>query len=298
MRLLELNLVYYFKIDLKQNISYYLEHRLKLLIMKKIFFTLLIAIIGSTLSANHESINLSDTTVFTNKSANETNLAEVLIDGIWTTQSETAEQTTTLQFTNAGLVGILSMAAAGISDFNHKYWHLEGFTENVYLILTDLENDASETFLLKKMPFGIAMTNIETGKMLDFHEASAKEIENVRIMQKSLAGEWNSAIHYLTDNKENRKVTFHYSLDADGSFTRNVERFGCQVRSEKGYWQIAPSGDHLILHFAKKNDVFVTKLAKIKYLAFDELVIDVFFTDAELEKEMNKQVKTLFLNKE
>lgn len=262
--------------------------------MKKLLFILYVAIFSTTLSANYQSVHLGDTEV----AASEMELAEILIDAVWTEQSEQATAKTTLQFNDAGLVGILSTATAGISDFNHKYWHLEGFTENVYLILTDLEDDANETFLIKKMPFGVTMTNIETGKMLDLHEASASEIAMMRATQKSLAGEWNSAIHYLNDDQENHKVTFHYNLKANGAFERSVERFGYEVRSEKGYWQVAPDGNYIVLHFAKKGDVFVTKLAKIKYLAFDELVIDALFTDATLEKEIKEQVKTLFFNKE
>lgn len=253
--------------------------------------------IGLHLSANDQSFKLMNHEIINEASVIEMEIAEVLIDGVWTKRSVDTEKTTTLQFNDAGLVGILSTVTEGNAEFAHKHWHLEGFTDHVYLILTDLVKDDSETFLVNQIPTGIALTNIYSGELINLNHACANEVAELRKIQQSLSGEWRSSIHYLSDNKETRKVTFHYDLQADGSLECIVERFGHPVRSEKGYWQVSPSGAYIVFHIADQPDTFTTQLAKIKYLAFDELVIDTFCTDTDLAEEMKDKVKTLFFNK-
>lgn len=280
--------------------------------MKKLL-SILTLVLTSTFSwANEVFINfdeISDTIVTTVNSELifRKALVEELIDGLWVQKTveptTTTTTTTTLQFNDAGLVGLLTTATSGVAKFDHLHWHLEGFDTNTFLIFTDMDKDLSQTYLLKKMSYGITMIDVEEGKILELHHQPLSEVKELKETQKALTGTWNSNIHYTTENDENKLVSFNYELKANGTFQRKIacsfSNTPARIKTaESGYWQISPNGTYLVLHFETGENVYATQLAKINYLAYDELVLAAFFADIEVQKEMEGVVETFFFNKE
>lgn len=229
----------------------------------------------------------------------EEELTQDLLSGVWmkeTTCSSEDKSITSLQFTAMGLVGILTKSKEDITDYSNRIWRLNtSKTGQTILVLTNLNAAKERSYQVERHCDGLTLTTIETGDVIHLTYAAHQQAKQLKVTRNTLSGTWKSMI--FPENGKVKSAAYEYQLKKDGSIEKIFSGDNIKAIIQKGFWQISPDAQYLILHF-QEEEQFQTTIAKINYLAFDELVLGQSAATSDVEKAVCGDLASFYFNKQ
>ena len=229
----------------------------------------------------------------------EQQLKEDLLSGIWTKTTETTQGiklATSWQFDASGLVSILKQCRSGVEKFDNRIWHIKVVEEQAFLIFTNTAAQEEKTFQVKQTCEGLNLTNMFTNETSTLLYTPSRLAKQLKTTSNTLIGTWRCLIP--PENMPNVKGLFtQYELKADGTL---VKMFGTQQMKtieQSGFWQVSPNGQYLMMHIGSDNQ-YTTAIAKINYLAFDELVLGQSVATSEPEATYCSDLQSFYFHKQ
>ncbi|MEL6718244.1 MAG: hypothetical protein AAFP82_05975 [Bacteroidota bacterium] len=221
-------------------------------------------------------------------------IEQQLINNIWYKENHK------LLFSEIGIVSVIS----DDTTLSHN-WRVE--QEGQVMLLKMITLSCGElVYRIEKD--GNSLRWIDAKTNLSVRVSSTPLEKNARFMKvhKDLVGTWNSSIYTSTiiDNLSDEEggsilsADFKYALKADGTFENTISINRKKKSTVYGVWQLSEDAEQLILHFQKKDCTYETIVADIRLLTMDELVLGKALVTSDLEKQLCREKKTFFYNKQ
>ncbi|MEM8525648.1 MAG: hypothetical protein AAGG68_13485 [Bacteroidota bacterium] len=217
-----------------------------------------------------------------------------LLDHVWFKESSK------LLFGEAGVVTIIND-----TDIESSIWQLEQQNQSIYLkMATSVCGEL--VYRLEREGTTLRWIDEKTNLKIKVDSTALEENDKVVEVHRNLIGTWSSSIYpsaVIDDlsDEEGRSIMsadFKYLLRADGTFSKVISINRKKTSSLNGLWQLSENGEELILHLRKKDCTYETIVADIKLLTMDELVLGQALATSDLEKQLCKEKKTFFYNKQ
>ncbi len=196
-------------------------------------------------------------------------LTHRLPTGAWTGQNQHQEPVQILFHKNGLAQLVPSAPPATVEPLLYEWKAIPGPAGCASLKLTDLKYGTTDTFAVNA-----ACNTLRLSNAAQATEWTLRQEEGERPSQKqqSLQGTWGNTTYPFEANLRNQPdmkgAYLQYEFERNGHFVR---RLGNQRRQfeETGRYILSPDGQHLILQFENG----CTTVAALKYLQFDELVV-------------------------
>jgi len=220
-----------------------------------------------------------------------------LVSGVWHKQSAT------LLFNDSGLASVITDCATGGKNVTSLRWNVVNANGNVVLELNGTQHEA---YIVNQTCDGLTLVDPQSGAEEQMEFTPKSKATKMMAAQRTLSGEWNSTVYPNTiiedleaqSKQEVVSAYFKYELHDDGTFVKTFGGQNLQTVRVSGIWQVSEDGKYVILHLPDGEGDYYNRVAEIKYLALDELVLDQPFGISELESRLCAEMRTFYFNKQ
>jgi len=188
-----------------------------------------------------------------------------LLSSIW--RSSLLGTTSTLYFQEDGVVIAVPVNQERVQTY---LWSLSVMEDQAILSLVSSEME--RTFFIAPTCNGISALSGGKLSLLTAMEANFISEANRNFMRTQLTGFW---ICQVRKSKKLPAGDFSLALHQDGSFEVSAGPDSFHT-SHKGFWQLSPDGQYLILHtrvLIDSSEHFVAEYVNLKSVDFEDMVI-------------------------
>lgn len=223
-----------------------------------IFITLALVLSGTTLmGAGVPDLKCREMLPAHAYASEKARIAADLTQGAWVLKADRiGNKTGDLYFYDFGIADEIIRAENGTLEYERLHWTIELYNGAHFLVITHL-NDASRTNLYRITYTCDGITLVDAGNfehLLLYHHTVNSSLRAKRAHY--MTGAWvATAYPFDITNDMDACGTFSQMPDAhlqvtfwqDGTYARSWGHAG-RTFTEKGYWDIAPDGQYLLLH--------------------------------------------------
>lgn len=274
--------------------------------MKTIHLILLLSLFSLPLLASQSTSTTTDcrlnTLAFTAEVTLVQQIKEDLLNGIWHQQTAVPA---TLLFAESGVGSFITDCPKGGKEIGGLQWSVT--TENGQVILTlTKQTEGIVRYDVKQTCDGLTLQDISNGQFMTLAYQPVSKATKMLNVQRTLSGEWSSTVYPNTviedleaeSQQQIMSAYFTYELSNDGTFVRTFGGHNLKTVSVSGIWQVSEDGNYIILHLPDGKGGYYNRVAEIKHLAMDELVLDQPFGVSELESRLCAEMRTFYFNKQ
>ncbi|MEN0049114.1 MAG: hypothetical protein AAF806_18795 [Bacteroidota bacterium] len=217
-----------------------------------------------------------------------------LLNNIW------FKENSKLLFSKSGIVSIVNNNA-----IQSQTWRVEKQDKAIYLRLATA-TCGELVYRIEKEGNTLKWIDEKTNLAIKVNSTPLDKTDRIVKIYNDLVGTWSSSIYpstvidNLSDGEGHSIISadFKYFLNEDGTFSKRISINRKQESAIGGIWQLSEDGEKLILHLQKKDCTYETVVADIKLLTMDEMVLGQSLATTDLEKQLCREKKTFFYNKQ
>lgn len=228
-----------------------------------------------------------------------------LLRGIWTEYVEDSGNERIYLFNSFGVTDIIETSVQGQSTYKSLLWRIEEYDGRAFLAIHGKSNHKEVLYRVDVNCQGLSLVNVVSNERIELDHEPKRPDAKINLKKADLIGPWECVSYPFTPSQQAtifgtsatmQDAFMTLQFRPDGSYTKKMGN-GKKQFVEEGYFEVSKDGNFIIF-FSKKDkmeNVIDTTVARIKFMAVGELVLEITDYPVNAEQHFTPQLKTVTL---